>query len=278
MRLAPLAVVLLVGAALAGGATSSQKAVEALVRKHLASLAAFADDDKLGLAKDPLVVGLSEMPPGFPGGIAARLHADGPDVTHTVKSVAIGIDDAKGVAWVQAPFHFKDEPRVSPESGEGNLWLITEGDMRFGALVIRDGKDWKLAAVDYSTVVPDQELMKGATEQKPTMVAPTDDAAKAVAGWFKGGLVTHAATGTVIASGTSPSEYAVGAAATKLVAKWDKLGLVVEHAEGRMFGDYAVVQAVVSLPVKGKSVGMGLFAIVRRDGSDWHWLSLQYSH
>ncbi|MCX5747235.1 MAG: hypothetical protein NT062_32600, partial [Proteobacteria bacterium] len=86
---------------------------------------------------------------------------------------------------------------------------------------------------------------------------------------------------TIVASGTSPTEYATGPTARTLAAAWDKLGLRVKSIEATTYGkDHAIGLVVVSvgLPYKQKAAPMTLYAIVTRDDKGaWRWSSLQWA-
>ena len=100
-----------------------------------------------------------------------------------------------------------------------------------------------------------------------------------VAGWFPSGFVGAAAkTGTLVASGTSPTEFKTAAAATQLAKSWDalKLGATKIEATSLAGGAIAWVKAEVRMPRKTKAVSMTLFAILVPDGTSWKWVSLQY--
>ena len=141
--------------------------------------------------------------------------------------------------------------------------------------------------VTLSKVVSDADLIataKKAAQPMPDKALEGDDTTGRVAYWVSHGFTPPAAVGwpdPVIASGTAPTELAVGqAAAKKLVAGWDKLKLVpVSGSTDEDVHGLQVVHLKVMMPIKGTKLGvpMLLTAIVRSDGTYWQWQSLQFS-
>ena len=149
--------------------------------------------------------------------------------------------------------------------------------------MIKDGKDWKIAAALYVATMSDKDLFKTRQLDMPKG-DPTLKGDKKLAGvvadWFKTGFAANAAkAGTLLASGTSPTEYKTAAAAAKLVASWDKLKIAPYEIEAKLLagGKIGWVTAEVKLPRKGgKAVAMRLVAILVPDGDGWRWVSLMY--
>ncbi|MGN6106680.1 MAG: hypothetical protein ACTHU0_16355 [Kofleriaceae bacterium] len=269
-------------------AFADPKAVEAVVKTNVTKLAALEDDDQLALAANAIVIThmgnivdlsnetgctLGAVSNSFYGCLQAR-------ITHKLGAIAVGVDAAKGVAWFQAPYTILFEGE-DPETSKPTR--STES-MRTGGIVIRTGKTWEIAAQLYSKLVSDKELLAG-TDGKPAAGAPklTGDKKLAglVAGWFATGFALQAAkTGTLIASGTGPSEFKTGAAATKLAASFDKLGLGATEVDAKLLANGTIgwVTATVKLPRKtGKgAVEMKLAVVAVPDGDSWRWVSLQY--
>ncbi len=199
-------------------------------------------------------------------------------------SLAITTDEARGVAWFQAPVTVDIQV---PYSGM-QCCQSTIATLRASGIVVRDDKDktWHVATLALSRQLSDAALFRGATDDIPDGEPTADGSAlaKAAAGWFpqKGDTLLGKNAGTILAaSGTSPTEYAAGPAAAKLVAAWDKLGMRAKSVDARTYGkDNAIgmVTATVGLPYKKRAAPMTLFAIATRDPKGgWRWVSLQWT-
>jgi hypothetical protein len=205
-------------------------------------------------------------------------------VKHAPGKPIVIVDDAKGLAWFQSPYRATVSGQ-DPDGKEVKPWTM---DQRIGGLAVRDKGSWTFAALGYTSLVSDHDLVTQKHkfhDSDPVKGPPqlTGDAGltKAVAGWFATGFAAHAAQGlTVLASGSSPAEFASGAATAKLVAGWDKLGLqpvsieAVPVADGKL----ALVHAEVRMPIKktDRTAPLVLYVLAIPDGKDWRWLSLQY--
>lgn len=169
------------------------------------------------------------------------------------------------VAWFQGPL------------------MIGKQAYRISGVVDQDS----VSLVTLSKVVPDADLIaagKKAGQAMPAKPLAGDDTTGRAAYWVSHGFAPPATIGwpnVVVASGTAPSEYAVGQAAVKkLVAGWDKLGMVPTGGDTvDVEGSLHVVHLNVMMPIKGTKLGvpMVLTAIVQSDGTTWQWQSLQFS-
>jgi len=266
-------------------AFADPKAIEKAVKTNLTELAKMSDDDKLAFTKDAIViqergtvVDFKEGRDGCVSGALANAFYGcvQADIKHAPGAVTSGT--AGELGWFQAPF----VQTMSGEDPDGNP-VKSKTTYRIGGVIVKDGKDWKIAAAMYVATLSDKELFKKYLSDLPKgepTLSGDKKLAGVVAGWFKTGFAPNAAkTGTLIASGTSPTEYKTAAAATKLATSWDKLKIVPAAIEAKLLagGKIAWVVAEVTLPRKGgKGVSMRLVAIVVPDGDGWRWVSLMY--
>lgn len=271
----------------ASAARADAAAVEAVVRKNIVELGKLADDDELGFAADAIVI--SEMgstidldeEDGCVTGAVANAHYGcmQSEITHEPGAIALGVDDARGIAWFQAPY-------IVTFTGEDDAGRprSTKQGMRVGGVLARRGASWQIVAAMYVSPISDKALLAdtgGTPAEGPPRLVGDAKLAGVVTGWFTSGFAPAAArTGTLIASGTSPREFKSGAAAAKLAKSWDKLRLGATRIEAQLLADGAIgwVRAEVMMPRKrGKgAIGMSLVAVVVRDGAGWRWVSLQY--
>jgi hypothetical protein len=265
------------------------KAVEAVVKTNITGLASLKNDDELGLAPKAIVINHmgttvdieSEDVGCVSGHVANSFYGcNQASFRHKPGAITIGVDDAKGIAWFQAPYTVIAESE-NPDNGKTSKWTQA---MRTGGILVRTGKDWEIVAQMYSQLVTDKELLAG-TGGKPASGAPrlsgNAKLAGAVAGWFSTGFAGAAAkSGTIVASGTSTAEMGVGAKATKLAAGFDKLPLGATDVEATVLADGAIgwATAKVMMPRKnGKgAVQMRLAVVAVPEGDGWRWVSLQY--
>ncbi len=204
-------------------------------------------------------------------------------ITWKLGALTVGTDDARGVAWFQAPL-----------AGELGLMMGMQCcesvpiTLRASGVAVRDARDkpWHVAAIGLSRQLPDAQLWKGATDTLPVGDALTDDneLAKAAAGWFPATgdalLGKSAASGvTLVASGTAPNEYATGAAVKPLVAAWDKAGMRAKSVDAKLFAHdtIGIAAITVGIPYKKKAAPMVLVAVAIREGKAWKWVSLQWT-
>lgn len=277
---------LIVGILLAAApAIADPKAIEKAVKTNLLEIAKMSDDDKLAITKDAVIitergslVDLKEGRDGCVTGAVANAFYGCQQTTikHAVGAVTSG---ASGdVGWFQALY----VQNITGEDPDGKP-VKSKAKYRAGGIVIRDGKDWKIAAAIYVAMMSDKDLFKTMAldmpKGEPTLLGDKK-LAGVVAGWFKTGFAGNAAMqGMLLASGTSPSEYKTGAPATKLAATWDKLKIAPYQVEAKLLagGKVGWVTVEVKLPRKGgKAIGMKLVAIVIPDGDGWRWVSLMY--
>ena len=236
--------------------------------------------------------------------LAATAHADPKrDVTHDVQEI---LDHGFMGVKVHGPSGAVLEGAQANELTFGKtvkLGKVTVGVVAekptlawFQAPITFDGAAYRISGIDLgddidevtlSKVVSDADLIaaaKKAARPMPAKPLEGDDTTGRAAYWVSHGFAPPAAVGwpdVVAASGTAPSEYAVGQAAVKkLVAGWDKLKLVpVSGSTDEDSYSLHVVHLEVMMPIKGTKLGvpMLLTAIVRSDGTYWQWQSLQFS-
>lgn len=267
-------------------AAANPKAVQATVKTSIVELGNLRDNDVLGFDSDAIVIDpaglqieMSSEDGCVSGAVANSFYGcNQASFTHKPGAISVGVDG--GIAWFQAPFTVEAESD-DPDSGKPSR---STSPMRFGGIAVGTGASWKIVAAMYTAPISDKELLKG-TGGKPASGEPKlagdKKLAGVVAGWFKTGFAPNAAKkGTLLASGTAPSEFKAGAAATKLAATWDKLELGATSVEAKLLagGKIGWVTAQVTLPRKnGKgAVELKLAAIVVSDGDSWRWVSLQY--
>lgn len=269
----------------AAPAIADPKAIEKAVKTNLLEIANMSDDDKLAITKDAVIitergsiVDLKEGRDGCVTGAVANAFygCQQVGIKHVPGAVTSGTLGDLG--WFQVPY----VQNINGEDPDGNP-VKSKARYRAGGIVIKDGKDWKIAAALYVPMMSDKDLFKTLVldmpKGEPKLTGDTKLAA-VVAGWFKTGFAPNAAkAGTLLASGTSPAEYKTAAAATKLAATWDKLKIAPYQLDAKLLagGKVGWVVADVKLPRKGKgAVGMKLVVIVIPDGDGWRWVSMMY--
>jgi hypothetical protein len=268
----------------AAPAAADPKAITAAVKTNLTELGKLSDDDKLALANDPVVitergttVNMTERDGCVSGAVANSMYGClQVDIKHLPGTVSAGSDG--DVGWFQAPF----TAVMTGDDPDGNA-INSKAAKRIGGIAIKEGKTWKLAAVQYVETIPDKVLFKRIERDLPKgdpKLTGDQKLASTVAGWFKSGFAGNASTKTpLVASGTAPAEYKTGAAATKLATTWDKLKIVPASIDAKVLanGKIGWVTADVRLPRKsGKSVAMRVAIVVIPDGDGWRWVSIMY--
>ena len=202
------------------------------------------------------------------------------------KTVKVTVDAARHVAW----FQVVTEETPVDTSGDACHYMGTMCDpephpMHVSGLAV-DDKGWKLAAVFFTTAMPDKELLALAKQPyfssapipRQVTTSGDPDLAKAAAGWIAA-LGKSAATGAVLATGSAPDEVASGPAAVKLASKWDKLKLVAGSIDATTVagGAIGIVNARVVWPYKKDlAFDLRLAAIAVRDGTTWKWVLLDF--
>jgi hypothetical protein len=260
------------------------KAIEQLVTTHLTKVGNREAVDKLGFAKDPTaVVAMVPWSPGDPA-LGTLFNPAGGKASVKLGAPAIAIGD--GFAWFQSPYDLHVVPEDIAASGDIRPIDVKQ---RVGGLAIQTPAGWALAAIHYATLISDKDLFDVNNERNnggniPMQPITQGDApvAKEIAGWFPSGLAGHAATrGTLIASGTSPTEFATGAATAALAKTWDKIGLVAGVVAARIVvpGKVGFAHVSVFVPRKGggKPTEMMLTIVLVREGASWRWVSLEFS-
>jgi hypothetical protein len=262
---------------------AAQRDVERLVAAHVRALA--KGDYVLGLAPDaPIVVEMID---------AAADTTDPPlavmfnSRSATFKLGAAIVEIGDGFAWFQLPYD-KHVPAGPDPMATGDV-RDYDGAYRAAGIAIATPKGWQIAAIHHALLVPDKLLLDPENQRNRgyPVDAPkiTGDAAlgKAVASWIATGFAAHAATKTtLIASGTAPTEAAVGAKTAALVKTWDGLKLVAGrdiHAHVYAGGKVGFASTDVMMPrkQKGEPVMMTLTVVAVRDGDAWRWVVLQFS-
>jgi hypothetical protein len=227
-----------------------------------------------------------------PGAIVRRphyTHMDVPDTLHyeffggvsqhdfstSFDAKALVVDAKAHVAW----FHYAVVIKYV-EFGPETPMTAT---FRVSGVAV-DDHGWKLAAIVWSRVIPDKDLLARAqTGRSRPKQAPRPDAveARAVAHWFDGGAIAkdRATAGPTVASGTAPDELAAGAAAGKLATSWDALKMWAFDLESKRWGSVAFVAAKVALPTKKRdaAVVMDLGAVLVEDNGAWRWVSVAFA-
>lgn len=294
MRFAPVLVVAVALPALALAGSTKPAVLEKLLAKHVTGLAKGEPDDKIGLAKDAIVIAPGDLELNADAGITTRSQAymgagaQEMKATYKLAKPTIAIDDATGLAYFQAPFNthtvFFD---VSGDMGDQTYKSVE----RVGGIAVLDGSTWKIAAAMWTRGLDsDAKLIKKEKEGAvPTMLPSgeptiTGDAKLGgiVRGWFKTGFAPAAAkTGKRIASGTGPKEFGVDAAALKMAKTWDKLGLVPSTIEVTQVAGgkaaFAKVQCIWKAQKGKTNIPMLLGIVLIPDGADWRWVSMQFS-
>jgi len=288
-------VAILVALAASTASADSKAEVDAAIRATVDGKQSYSDNDKHppwaaqyvlspdGLGDTPQEVEwrlLEEIPAIYKKREAWK--ADISDVDWKLGTLAIGVDDKRGVAWFQGPIALT----INTCCG------VVKDTMRMSGIVVQDGagagKPWKPVALALSRQLPDARLFKGASEQISDAVGAdilgkTPIEKQIIAGWFaKGGLAkSKASASTIVASGTAPAEYATNAGAVKLAAAWDTIDLRTRLIRSRTFANDAIVMARISveLPVaaENKASPMDLYAIAIPEAGTWHWVSLQFT-
>ena len=282
MRHALAATILLVSSA----ALANPKAIEKTAKTSITELAKLRDNSALNFSSDAVVLGsggnsidMAAEDGCVSGAVANAFYGcfQG-SVNHKPGTVISGSDG--GVGWFIAPY----TATIEGDNPEGGPSKPDKRGMRLGGIVTGSGTSWQIVAAIYVNTISDKKLLAG-TSGKPASGAPklTGDKklAGVVAGWFASGFAPNAAkTGTLIASGTSPTELKSGAATAGLVKSWDKLKLGATAVDAKLLADGKIgwVTADVLMPRKnGKgAVSMKLAAIVVPDGDSWRWVSLMY--
>jgi hypothetical protein len=267
-------------------AQANPKAIEKTVKTSITELGNLSDNDKLNFTSDATVIGsggstidMASTDGCVNGAVANAFYGcfQG-SVKHKPGTVISGSDG--GVGWFIAPY----TATIEGDNPEGGPSTPEKRSMRLGGVVTGSGTTWQIAAAMYVETISDKKLLAG-TSGKPASGAPklTGDKKLAglVAGWFSSGFAPNAAKkGTLIASGTSPTELKSGPATAALVKSWDKLKLGATTVDAKLLagGKVGWVNADVMLPRKnGKgAVAMKLVAILVPDGDTWRWVSLIY--
>src|SRR5512139_455657 len=139
---------------LASVALADSKAVEAVVKKNVVGLGKLDDDDKLALSPKAIVINhmgttvdLSQEDGCVTGAVANSFYGcQQVSITHKPGAITAGVDDAKGIAWFQAPYTAVFEGE-DPESGKETK---STQAMRTGGIAVRNGKRWEIVAQLYS--------------------------------------------------------------------------------------------------------------------------------
>lgn len=189
-----------------------------------------------------------------------------PTTTRKLGKVTVLVDATGRTAWYAAPMELSDK-RTMHVTGSA----------------VFDGGVWKLKVFDAELSIPDKDLANYpvlAARPMMTVHTSTNALAKAIASWFVDhSLAKHAAAGTVLASGSAPSEIFLGAAATKFAASLDKLDLIPVWVEG---SDSAVViHGTAWLPISKQErdgvISFGFTVYAELAGADWRWRAIHFA-
>lgn len=261
----------------------SKADVEALLKKHLATIQ--ADDWEAFDAtfrKDGYYF--------FPSTGAVHLieqfhgtHAVG--VTQKIERMTVAADDTTKVAWFNVEFTAKYQLAMYSEGPPP--WFNDR--IRMVGIAIDDG-GWKLAAATYGQSFADKYLYEEVSqiEQEATVVKGERTSAEYAQRWFTKGLVAAMAPGALAVNGTAEGEWAIGRNVPKLAATWDKLKLWPIRIVGRTWKSYpiALVVADVGMPVKKGAGGVAavdgavrlrMFSVAVPDGKAWKWTTLSFT-
>ncbi|HEY4057251.1 MAG TPA: hypothetical protein VGM39_11620 [Kofleriaceae bacterium] len=253
--------------------------IEPMLKVHFDSIAARAENEKLGFAKKHLIIlGAELMRPDmaiwgvlFPSEDKAKIVLRRLDKPTVVQS--------GDVAWFQQSYQYKFMIGAEPQTGEG----------RVNGLAIADGGKWQIVGMHYADQIADTKLLAGegkgnyATEPpSKTAVSGDKDFGNAVVKWFDTKLSKFPASGIdVIAGGTAPKEHATGEAAIKLAKTWDSLTLNPTRVTANTFGDgtvgFAYVEIVLAPSKGGQAIRVVLSVTARKEATGWRWLALQFS-
>lgn len=266
-------------------AIADSKAIEKAVKTNIVQIGKLANDDKLAITTDALLVGvrgtvidLSEKDGCVTGAVANHFYGCvQASIDHKPGAVVSGFDG--DVGWFSASYVVT----VTGDDPDGNA-IKSKETQRISGVIVKSGKDWKIAAAVYQETLSDKDLFARPAADVATgepKLSGDKKLAAIVAGWFKSGFATNAATkGTLAAAGTAPTEYKTAAAASGLVKSWDKLKLGATEIDAKLLagGKIGWVNADVRMPrKKGKgAVAMQLILIAIPDGDGWKWVSLMY--
>ncbi len=272
------AVLVTAGIAHADPSPAALKDAETLISNNLAGVAAKADNRTLGFTKGAVVVlGSEDMLPDM-SVWGVMYPADG---KITLKPTSpLMADEGGDYVWFQLPFR----SHVAATSANP----AADKQHRLHGLAIKAGDHWELAGAHYADSISDAELLAPnssfnyfvQTNRKPPITGDAKLAA-AITSWFARGFVgANATKGTLLASGTSPTENATGTDVTKLVKTWDKLKLKPNRMIARTFlggkVGFASVE-VLWMRTADHKIRMMLTIAAVREGDVWKWTSLQFS-
>lgn len=268
-------------------AHASPAEIAKAVTTNVVELGKLADDDKLNLADGAVVVSMRgevvdlSQHEGCVSGAVANAHYGCVQASIAHAAGKVTSDVAGDVGWFVAPFTVTSEYQ-DPET---NKDIKRKETARAGGIVVRDGKRWKIAAIMYTSAVSDKQLLE-TSDGDPVTAAPktTGDAklAQEVGGWFATGFAPKAAAkGTLLASGTAPSELKTGAGAIAMAKTWDGLALGAKTCDAKVLagGKIGWVRCTVMMPRKKAkgAVAIQLAVVVIPDGAGgWRWVSMQY--
>jgi len=246
--------------------------VAALVRKLVMATASDRKDAAAPLlAADPRIASgdgssATDTPPHY-----TQLFGDDAGEVK-VASVAPTVVVTGRVAWFHAVVKASYIQELMNADGPNRKRDVAE--VRVSGIAVND-HGWKIAAAMLSNVESERWLRRspGQDTRPPSIGARDDSPASAVAGWlYDGTLASHAAKGTVVASGTAPGELG----GVKLAKGWDTLKLWPATFDAKTFGDLAFVHGEVFMPVKDGAVHMMLAAIVVHAADGWRWQCLSF--
>lgn len=272
--------------ALLGSQAAANPEIAKTVTASIVELGKLADDDKLNLASDAIVIGqmgsaidLSQHDGCTSGAVANSFYGCNQASISHVPGKAIA-DAAGDVGWFAIPYTVVTED----DDHAGGPLKKWKSPARAGGIVVRTGKRWEIAAIMYTNAIADADLLSK-NDGPPVTAAPKLSGhgalAKEVAGWFATGFAPKAATkGTVIASGTAPNELKTGAPAIALAKSWDalKIGATTVDAKLLAGGKVGWIRAAVMMPRKkaAGAVALQLTVVVVPEGAGWRWVAMQY--
>ncbi len=255
-------------------ALANPKEVETVLVTHLMAFDKGVAHDQLGYAKDATIVvfGQEWSAKDNITVLDGIKHLSEGAIKHKPGKPTIGLSD--DFAWFQMPYDVVVGGTPGYRAKE-----------RFGGLVVRTKTGWELAGAVYSDLVADGALfsdpnyIRDPITETPTLHGDPKIGA-VVAGWFKTGFAGAVAKRpNVVASGTSPREYQTGAGATKLAKAWDKLRLAPDQISVKTYanGKAAVATMSVAMPRKKTAISMDLVIVLVLEGTEWKWVSMQFS-
>ena len=268
----------------AGSARADAPAITKLLDAHVQALTQNQDDDftaTLGDTSSPVIV-MSGSSLGSHTGVRYTVW---PTKWSTVdlaveKSPTIVVVDAKkGYAW----FHGTVKGALGSRDAANKL-TMTDVTYRISGVAAKAGGGWKIAAIQWSAVLPDKDLFARAAKlgKKVTPGKPKKEGDPRVTAlvetWFNGGGLAKDQAAVSFVNGTAPGELGANAKATALAKQWDALKMTATDIAVDEIGGGAIYFATVQVDIPQKAaVPMSLGAVIVPDGKTFKWASLNFT-